>query len=217
VTDSAESLVPPHAVLFDLDGTLTCPLLDFERIRRDMGIAAGLPILEAMSRMGEPARAGANEILLRHEREAALAAALNPGCHEVLHFLRERGTPMAVITRNSLDSTRIVLETHRIAIKVLVTREDEPYKPRPEPVFLALERLGVNTHPEHIWMVGDGEHDIAAANAAGIRSIWLSHGRERAFPSRPSLEIPDLFQLLRLLQGRSPDPHDGPRAVSTRM
>jgi FMN phosphatase YigB (HAD superfamily) len=34
-------------------------------------------------------------------------------------------------------------------------------------------------------MVGDGSHDIAAANAAGVTSIWLSHHEERDFPTPP--------------------------------
>ena len=37
------------AVIFDLDGTITRPFLDFDAIRREMGLPHGLPILEASS------------------------------------------------------------------------------------------------------------------------------------------------------------------------
>ena len=46
----------PRAILFDMDGTLTEPMLDFPRIRADMGIAQG-PILESLAQMDEPRRA----------------------------------------------------------------------------------------------------------------------------------------------------------------
>ena len=39
------------AVIFDLDGTLTIPLLDFNRIRQEIGISDGFPILEALATM----------------------------------------------------------------------------------------------------------------------------------------------------------------------
>lgn len=40
----------PRVILFDMDGTLTEPLLDFPRIKADMGIG-NRPILEALAEM----------------------------------------------------------------------------------------------------------------------------------------------------------------------
>ena len=36
-----------HGMIFDLDGTLVDSGLDFDAIRRDMGLPAGMPILDA--------------------------------------------------------------------------------------------------------------------------------------------------------------------------
>ncbi|MCK5272001.1 MAG: hypothetical protein KAJ52_05470, partial [Sedimentisphaerales bacterium] len=58
------------AVIFDLDGTLTQPYLDFDQIRSEIGNIDG-PILEAMEQMPPPQRRKALEILHRHEQEAA--------------------------------------------------------------------------------------------------------------------------------------------------
>jgi FMN phosphatase YigB (HAD superfamily) len=62
-------------------------------------------------------------------------------------------------------------------------------------------------------MVGDGSHDIAAANAAGVTSIWLSHHEERdlgapgppppAPPPPPTHTIATLQELLPLLTTRN--------------
>jgi len=48
----------PRAVLFDMDGTLTRPMLDFPRIKAEMGIGTR-PILEALAEMDEAARRAA--------------------------------------------------------------------------------------------------------------------------------------------------------------
>ena len=45
-----------RAVIFDMDGTLTKPCLDFDAIRAEMGLS-GEPILEAMARMTPDERA----------------------------------------------------------------------------------------------------------------------------------------------------------------
>jgi len=185
----------PEVILFDMDGTLTRPALNFEHIRRDMGIAQGQPILEAMAQMDTASLAHAEAVLLKHERDAAASAELNEGCHDVLELLRVAGVKTGLVTRNSMESTRTVLGAHGLDFASVVTREDEPYKPRPEPLFLALHRLGVSCSRERVWMVGDGEHDIQAGLAAGVRTVWLSHGGERRFDALPCLEVRDLVEL----------------------
>ncbi len=43
-------LILPRAMLFDMDGTLTAPFLDFDRIKSEMGIG-NQPILEAIAKL----------------------------------------------------------------------------------------------------------------------------------------------------------------------
>src|SRR6187200_3347990 len=92
-------LILPRAMLFDMDGTLTEPMLDFPRIKAEMGIG-NRPILEALTEMTASDRAAAEAVLHRHEEEAATCSTLNPGCRELLAWLRERRMPLALITRN---------------------------------------------------------------------------------------------------------------------
>lgn len=186
----------PRAILFDMDGTLTVPMLDFPAIKRDMGIGTR-PILEALAEMTPPDRARAEAILHRHEEHAAANSELNPGCTELLVHLAERQIPTAIITRNSRRSTTTVLARHRLKIEILITREDAPHKPDPAPLLLACRRLDVT--PSQAWMVGDGQYDIEAARGAGVHSIWLSHGRARPFDASPDVTVADLYELLVLL------------------
>lgn len=187
----------PVAVLFDMDGTLTEPLLDFSQIKAEMGIG-DQPILEALAVMPPDDRNRAEAILHRHEDEAARHSTLNPGCHEVLDFLNVKNVRVALITRNCWSSVRTVLDVHHLPIDVLVTREDAPPKPDPEPLFQACRRLGVD--PAAAWMVGDGVFDIQAGLNAGIKTVWLSHRRPKRFPETPWREVNDLWELIRLLQ-----------------
>lgn len=180
-----------------MDGTLTRPMLDFPRIKADMGIGER-PILEALSDMDSETRAAAEAILLRHEEEAAKNSQLNPGCREVLAWLRERKIPIALITRNSRVSVTTVMTMHDLEFDVLVTREDGRFKPDPHPLHLACRQLKVSQ--ERCWMVGDGQYDVEAGRAAGITTIWLSHGRARTFQAIPDYQVIDLWELRRLLE-----------------
>jgi HAD superfamily hydrolase (TIGR01549 family) len=170
--------LPIHAVIFDMDGTLTRPFLNFPAIRAAIGIAE--PLLENMLALPDgPERDRAFAILERFEEEAAEASELNDGARDVLQFLSERRVPSAVVTRNSRRSTDRVLLKHGLSFEIVVTREDAPAKPRPEPLWLICEKLGVK--PSHALMVGDFKFDIVAGRNAGTRTALLTNGTTPAY------------------------------------
>jgi len=193
---SNDAIRLPRAVLFDMDGTLTRPMLDFPRIKAEMGIGTR-PILEALAEMDAEARTAAEAVLLRHEEAAALESTLNDGCRDVLGWLRERSIRTALITRNSRASVVTVLRRHGIEIGVTIAREDAPPKPDPAPLLLACQRLEVPAGDT--WMVGDGQYDVEAGTAAALKTVWVSHGRSRAFETRPWRTVADLCELQALL------------------
>ncbi len=186
----------PSALLLDMDGTLTTPMLDFPAIKAEMGIG-NRPILEALAEMGPETRNFAEAVLLRHEEQAAAQSSLNPGCRELLGFVHSHRLPIALITRNSRRSVDVVLSRHGLRIDILVTRDDGFYKPDPGPLLLACERL--QTDPARAWMIGDGRYDVEAGVAAGMKTIWLSHGRKRDFLTEPWRIVKDLSELLNML------------------
>ena len=185
-----------------MDGTLTEPYLDFEAIRREMGVAPGRWLLEAIGAMPAAERAAAEAILHRHEESAATNSTLNPGCDELIAWVREHRLPTALITRNSRCSAACVLERHGLEFDVLITRDDGKFKPDPDPLLLACDRL--NIRPADAWMIGDGSHDIIAGRAAGVPTVWISHGRTREFDAQPWQTVSGLHELLRLLHSASP-------------
>lgn len=193
IVENAENRewILPRAILFDMDGTLTEPMLDFPAIKAEMGIGTR-PILEALSAITPDARARAEAVLLRHEEHAAANSTLNPGCREVLEWLHRRRIKTGLITRNSRLSAQTVLDRHQLSLDVLITREDPPFKPDPHPLRLACARLEISA--ERAWMVGDGQYDVQAGLAAGVRPVWVSHGRPRAFDAVPWLQVRDLLE-----------------------
>ena len=191
----------PAAMLFDMDGTLTAPMLDFPAIKAEMGIG-NRPILEALAELSDSRRAEAEAILLRHEEHAAANSQLNPGCRELLVWIAERQIPTALITRNSRRSVELFVERHGLAMEVLITRDDPPFKPSPHPLLLGCS--GLNVDPAQVWMIGDGQYDVEAGVAAGIKTVWISHRREKSFDATPWMIVQTLCQLHELL--RKPPP-----------
>lgn len=166
-----------RAVIFDMDGTITEPYLDFGWIREQIGMPrdAG-PILEAMERMTDDERRRAEAVLHRCEAEAAEASLLNDGVHEVVSGLKGRGILTAVLTRNSRVSAETVLNKHGLRFDLVRTREDGAIKPSPEPVLAICRTLGVS--PAEAWVVGDYLFDVQSGRAAGARTVLFWPGPE---------------------------------------
>jgi HAD superfamily hydrolase (TIGR01509 family) len=165
------------AVIFDLDGTLTLPYLDFDAIRAEIGLPSG-PILESLERLDAASRARAEQILHRHEAIAAENSRLRDGAGDTLARLRERGVAVGILTRNSRRSIEQVLRKHGIAVDATWCRDDGAIKPAPEPVFRLCEKLGVP--PERTWVVGDHLFDMLAGGRAGAQTVFMLGDRDRS-------------------------------------
>lgn len=169
------------AVLFDFDGTLTQPgALDFSVIKRAIGCPQKTPVLEFMASVedGHQRMAMARQ-LDRFELAGAAASRPNLGAEHLVAFIRSRGLPVGILTRNSRASVCKALENFaslRLAhIDVMVTREDPvKIKPSGEGVLLAARKMGVD--PAHLLMVGDFRFDMEAGRQAGALTAYLSNG-----------------------------------------
>jgi HAD superfamily hydrolase (TIGR01549 family) len=191
------SAPPLLAVIFDMDGTLTRPFLDFRAIHAAIGIRE--PLLENMMALPPgPERSRAFGILERFEDEAADASELNDGALEVLSFLSSKSIPSGLLTRNSRRSTERTLAKHGLRFEICLTRDDAPAKPRPEPLWKICEALGVA--PAHALMVGDFKFDVLAGRNAGTRTALLTHGKRPGYLDEiaPDHLLERLEDLLRL-------------------
>lgn len=165
-----------RAILFDMDGTLTVPHIDWGDLRARVGVPEGFGIMEHIGALPEADAVRAEAIVRQVEMEAARAASASDGLAEL--FARLDGLPLkrALITNNHREAMDRIVASLGLRFDALLSREDGLLKPAPDLLLLALERLGVSA-AESVF-VGDGRYDRMAAGAAGVRYIHLAHSRD---------------------------------------
>jgi len=198
-TNNVRTTVHVKAVIFDMDGTVTDSPLDFDRIRADCGIPAGRSVLEHLATLPKAERRRAEAVLAEHERRAAAECVLKDGAREAIETLRARGLKTALLTRNSAQSVRTVLERFGLEFDCCLSREDAEPKPSPEAVLQIAQRFGVP--PQEVLMVGDYVFDVQAGRAAGARTVFVRNAKVPVLPAEADYAIGDLRELLDLLDG----------------
>jgi len=208
------------AIVFDLDGTLidTIPLIVAShrhalrvvlgREETDEVLKAGIgkPLMEQM-RVFDADRAQELFDTYRAWNHANTAALLGrfDGVDEMLVALAAAGLGLGIATSKSRDAVNLALAIRPLAVAfgATVTVDDtERHKPHPDPVLLAIERLG--SRPERAVYVGDAPYDLAAAHAAGCDAVAVTWGvatRETLAASAPHAIADTPAELLAILLG----------------
>jgi len=197
-----EILVPAalgaiRAVVFDMDGTLVDSRYDWPEIRRVLEVD-GPSIIDALNGLEEPLRSERWSRLLAFEHEATRAASLHAGASELLDLLHARGIRAALVTNNTDDNTRWLLERFGLEFDVVLTRDSGLWKPSADPIEAAMRRLGAS--PDRTLAVGDSIYDLDAARAAGCGLVCMVlEGRHR-HGEHADLAFSDLHDLGRALE-----------------
>jgi HAD superfamily hydrolase (TIGR01549 family) len=188
-------------IIFDMDGTLTVPLLDFKRMRLDLGITDDKEdIAEVIESWPEPRRTQGWQMIEKHEKEASVFNQLQPDALEVISRFASGNIKLAIITRNTLESVQKLLETKLdVTFDPILTREFPHMKPSPEPVRHILEQW--NMAPDECLMVGDYIHDIQSANAAGAVSCYYKNPQGGAYESDADFTVKSYKELEQLVFG----------------
>jgi len=187
---------PVGGILFDMDGVVVEQRLDFLAIKQEIfGTTHGF-ILERMAELSPRERTRAEAILERHEAAAATAAPTN-GIVPFLAWMEARGLRRGLVTRNSRKSVDRVLTRLGFRFDAVVTREDAPPKPAPDPVWLACRRMGLP--PSAVLFVGDFEFDMLAGRRAGVRTVLLRNPAQAA-SDHADYSVDSLAELRGLLE-----------------
>lgn len=184
--------------IFDLDGTLTVAVHDFEAIRRSLGLPAGEPILEAIAALPACERPGLYRRLDALELELARAARPQPGAHALLEALRARGARLGILTRNSHANALATLDAAGLGgffepARVLCRQSAAP-KPDPDGVVRLLGAWGAAAHTG--VMVGDYLFDLLAGRAAGVATVYLDPSGAFPFREHADRSVRSLAELL---------------------
>ncbi|MBI1777068.1 MAG: phosphoglycolate phosphatase [Proteobacteria bacterium] len=190
-----------RAVVFDLDGTLVDSAPDLlaaanlllESLgRRQLGLTEIKAMIgDGTTRLVERALAATGAVpadsklhverfLAAYEAEATRLTQPYPGVLPTLQHLAEDGIRLAVCTNKPLKATTAVLGglgLDRFFSAVVGGDSLAVRKPDPRVLLEALARL--ETAPNQAVMVGDNEHDVATARAAGVPMILVSYGYAR--------------------------------------
>lgn len=187
-----------QAILFDLDGTLVDTRLDFAALRRELGFPDGIGVLEHLAALDDPGPARA--VIDRHEMAGADAATWIDGAEQILHILRERGVPTAILTRNSRAAVARTDAVLGLPVDLILTREDCAPKPDPEGLLIIARRLGLD--PAETLYVGDFVYDLQAARNAGMAAGLLLNGGNDQFRELADVVVQRLTELTAWLAPR---------------
>jgi phosphoglycolate phosphatase len=187
-------------VLFDLDGTLvdSAPdlaaalnllLTELDRacltqtevkpligdgiakmVERGLDATGGLPGDGALGRHIERYRAIYGGMLAERTRPY-------PGVRETLAALRRSGHRLGVVTNKPVRASRALVAALDLADYFDAIAGGDSYavhKPHPGHLLELLAELGAE--PGDAVMVGDSEHDVAAARSAGIPVVLMTYG-----------------------------------------
>jgi phosphoglycolate phosphatase len=189
------------ALIFDLDGTLVdslpdlaavlaatwreigAPPLPREQVRTMIGDGTTALVARGLAASGLPAamlEASLARFLALYEAAPVTLSRPYPGVTQTLAALRAEGRRLAVCTNKPQRLTMAVLrgldlERHFAAVvggDVLAVK-----KPDPAHLLAACSRLGAVA--DDSVMIGDNEHDVAMAKAAGVPVILVRYGYHR--------------------------------------
>lgn len=168
--------------IFDLDGTLTVAMHDFEGLRARLGLPPGVPILEACVAHPESERLLAE--VARWEASLAEHASVPEDVLPLLEWLSGRAE-MGVLTRNTAATAQRTLEVTGLSryfdVQVVLGRDQAAPKPSPDGIHKHLARWGADV--TDAVMVGDHLFDLQAGRAAGTATVWVDRaGRGASHP-----------------------------------
>lgn len=126
------------------------------------------------------------------------------GVVHTLEKLKEQGIRLAIVSTKRRDTIEkgLILMGAKDLFEFWVGVDDvKNVKPDPEPVLLAIERLGVQK--EDAMMIGDNYHDIEAGKNAGVKTAgvaWSIRGEDFLRQYNPDYILQHISDLLTIVK-----------------
>ena len=184
-------------IIFDMDGTLTEPAIDFQTLRRDLGIPKGRDILKELNSWSEYRQKEAWALIEKYEEDLRARTVLQEGCREALVKFRDSGLKLGILTRNSRKSVDAFLSLIEFTFDTVITREHPHVKPSPQPVLDILEEWKIS--PEKALVVGDFIHDIQCGNSAGTDTCFFSNPGAASYAEFADFSVASYRELEKLI------------------
>jgi HAD superfamily hydrolase (TIGR01509 family) len=187
------------AVIFDLDGTLVDSQPAVLRATKEALGRFGIEVSdqEVRDKFGGGSRNIMSYFLVRELGEAkaeehideaveakntlqteySTEVAILPGVRELLSQLKDDGFAIAIATMGAGDVARRVLSHNQIDdYFAVVLTVDDVTKPKPDPEILIMAAEKLNVEISRSLYVGDSNHDLGSAEAAGMPFVLADTG-----------------------------------------
>ena len=126
------------------------------------------------------------------------------GVVETLEKLKEIGIRLVIVSTKRRDTIARGLEIMGAAhlFEFVVGLDDVTHvKPNPEPILLAIEKLGVTK--EDVIMIGDNSHDIEGGKNGGVRTAgvaWALKGQDFLQQFNPDYMLEHMSDLISIVK-----------------
>jgi 2-phosphoglycolate phosphatase len=217
-------LIPPRAVLFDLDGTLADTAPDLAQAVNKLLLERSLPPA-AYEQLRPVASAGARgligvafglapgedgyeplrvQFLANYLADIADGSTLFDGIPALLAALESNGIGWGIVTNKAAYLTDVLVPKIGLGHAACVISGDTTGHPKPHPAPLLEAARRLELAPHDCWYVGDDLRDITAGKAAGMPTIaaawgYCGHVAPTAWQADHVIDAPlDLLRLLNL-------------------
>ncbi|XP_072968016.1 haloacid dehalogenase-like hydrolase domain-containing protein At2g33255 [Typha angustifolia] len=204
-----------RGVVFDMDGTLTVPVIDFAAMYRTVlgeevyaaarGAGGSIDILHHIETWGPGEQQRAYEIIAHFERQGLDRLQIMPGALELCGFLDSKQIRRGLITRNVKDSVDLFHQRFGLKFIPALSREFRPYKPDPAPLLHICSTWDIP--PNEVMMIGDSlRDDIVCGKRAGAFTCLLDETGRYGSPDcladdlKPDFKVTSLVEVYSLLE-----------------
>lgn len=185
------------AILFDLDGTLTesgegitkCVQYALEKLGKSesdlkkLEVFIGPPLMEQFMKYAgldeETARRAVEYYRERYSTTGIFENRPYPGVEEMLQELKRKKYLLAVASSKPEYFVKQILDYFHLTEyfdEIVGSELNGSRTNKTEVIEETLRRLGLDKHREQVIMVGDKEHDVLGARAAGLECVAVSYG-----------------------------------------
>ncbi|XP_061337505.1 haloacid dehalogenase-like hydrolase domain-containing protein At2g33255 isoform X2 [Gastrolobium bilobum] len=193
-------------VVFDMDGTLTVPVIDFaamykavlgdheyRRIKAES--PSGIDILKHIENWPSEKQCKAYDTIAHYERLGIDRLQIMPA--ELCGFLDSKKIRRGLITRNVKSAVDLFHERFGIEFSPALSREFRPYKPSPAPLLHICSAWEVQ--PNEVIMIGDSlKDDVACGRQAGTFTCLLDQTGRYDSPEYANVDFKPDFKVTSL-------------------
>jgi HAD superfamily hydrolase (TIGR01549 family) len=187
--------------IFDLDGTLTIAVHDFNAIREELGIPEGQPIIKTLESLPLKESRNKKKKLQEIEEKLALNASPAPGVEKLLETLNSQNYFFGILTLNTRENAWITLKA--LGLSEYFTKESvigrwcaEP-KPSPNGIKKLLNHW--NVYANDALIVGDYLYDLQVGRAAEIATVHVDPSGNFEWPELTDISVCSLNELTEML------------------